>query len=291
MNQPYIDITLPSGFNHTYTKVNDITLHAVEGGTGKPLVLLGGWPQTCYVWRLLLEPLSKYFHVIALDLRGQGDSDIPENGYDCATSAQEVINFMAQKQITSFYLVGHDVGAWVAFSILKLFPQQIEGLGLIDAAIPGLVSNDFFSLENAGKVWQFYFHKVPDLADSLVKGKEKEYLSWYFSNKSRRKENLSADSIEYYVSYYSRPYAMKAGFLWYASLEENIKTNTLTPETRFSQPIFTMGGEFATKSLIYNGLAPYAENITNYVIEGCGHYIPEEAPEDIIKAIMNTFKF
>lgn len=290
MNQPYIDITLPSGFSHSYTKVNDITLHALEGGIGKPLVLLGGWPQTSYVWRLLLEPLSKHFHVIALDLRGQGDSDIPENGYDCGTSAQEVINFMAEKQISSFYLVGHDVGAWVAFTLLKLFPQQIEGLGLIDAAIPGLVSKDFFSVENAGKIWQFYFHKVPDLADSLVKGKEKEYLTWYFTNKSKRQENLSPDIIDHYVHYYSRPHAMKAGFLWYSSLEESIKTNTLTADTRFVQPIFTMGGEFATKSLIYNGLAPYCDNITNYLIENCGHYIPEEAPEDIMKAILATFK-
>ena len=289
MKETFIPISLPSGFQHTFTPVNNVTLHAIEGGTGTPLLLLGGWPQTCYAWRLLLEQLGQSFYVIALDLRGQGDSDIPDGAYDCATAAQEAIAFMTQKQITSFYLVGHDVGAWVAFTLLKLFPQTIKGAGLIDAAIPGLVSADFFSVVNAAKVWQFYFHKNSDLASDLVQGKEKEYLSWYFTNKSIRKENLSADIIDFYVRYYSRPHAMKAGFLWYSFIDESIKTNTLTPETRFHQPIFTMGGEFATKSLIYNGLSPYCDRVTSYVIEQCGHYIPEEAPEEILEAILTTF--
>lgn len=290
MKEPFIPITLPPGFKHTFTPLGGITLHAIEGGQGSPLLLLGGWPQTCYVWRLLLEPLSQHFHVIALDMRGQGDSDIPDGPYDCRTAAEEIIGFMAAKQITSFYLVGHDVGAWVAFTLLNLFSPSIQGIGLIDAAIPGLVSTDFFGVTNAAKVWQFYFHKVPDLADRLVAGKENEYLSWYFTNKSKNKENLSRDVIDYYVRYYSRPGAMKAGFLWYAALEETIQANTLAPEARFSQPMFAMGGEFATKSLIYNGLAPYAEQITSYVVEGCGHYLPEEAPDNILEAILTTFQ-
>jgi pimeloyl-ACP methyl ester carboxylesterase len=289
MKETFIPISLASGFQHTFTSVNNVTLHAIEGGTGKPLLLLGGWPQTCYAWRLLLEQLGQSFYVIALDLRGQGDSDIPDGAYDCATAAQEAIAFMSQKQITSFYVVGHDVGAWVAFTTLKLFPQSVKGAGLIDAAIPGLVSGNFFSIENAAKVWQFYFHKASDLAADLVAGKEKEYLSWYFSNKSIRKENLSSDVIDFYVRYYSRPNAMKAGFLWYSFVDESIQTNTLSPETRFHQPIFAMGGEFATKSLIYQGLAPYCDQITSYVIEKCGHYIPEEAPEAIAQAIFATF--
>ncbi|OYQ63504.1 alpha/beta hydrolase [Pseudanabaena sp. SR411] len=289
MKETFIPIPLPSGFQHTFTAVADVTLHAIEGGTGTPLLLLGGWPQTCYAWRLLLEELGKSFYVIALDLRGQGDSDIPEGDYDCATAAQEAIAYLAQKQITSFYLVGHDVGAWVAFTILKLFPEAIQGAGLIDAAIPGLVSTDFFSVVNAAKVWQFYFHKNSDLASDLVQGKEREYLSWYFTNKSIRKENLSPDIIDFYVSYYSRPHAMKAGFWWYSCIDDSIKTNTLSPETRFYQPIFAMGGEFATKTLIYQGLAPYCDKITSYVVENCGHYIPEEAPEAIAQAIFATF--
>ena len=290
MNEPLIPIALPSGFGHTYTAVDGVTLHALEGGQGPVLLLLGGWPQTCYVWRLLLEALSQNFRVIALDMRGQGDSDIPAGPYDCGTVAREIVNYLNYKNITSFYLVGHDVGAWVAFTVLKLFPQSVLGAGLIDAAIPGLVSHDFFSVVTATKVWQFYFHKVPDLADSLVTGKEKEYLSWYFTNKSKCKENLGPDVIDYYAQYYSQPGAMKAGFLWYASLEQTIAVNTLEPGTRFSQPIFAMGGEFATKSLIYNGLQPYCDNLFSYLIEQCGHYIPEEAPEKIIQAIFDTFR-
>ncbi|BAW97384.1 putative hydrolase [[Synechococcus] sp. NIES-970] len=287
---PFIPINLPPGFEHTYSTVDGVTLHAIEGGQGTPLLLLGGWPQTCYVWRLLLEPLGQNFHVIALDMRGQGDSNIPEGSYDCGTAAQEIIAYLQQKGITSFYLVGHDVGAWVAFTILKLFPQSVLGAGLIDAAIPGLVSDDFFSVVNAAKVWQFYFHKVPDLADSLVAGKEKEYLSWYFTNKSKRKDNLTPEVMDYYARYYSRPGAMKAGFLWYSALEETIATNALEPGVRFSQPIFAMGGEFATKNLIYSGLEPYCDRLSPYLIDGCGHYIPEEAPAEIVQAIIETFK-
>ncbi|AFY61241.1 alpha/beta fold hydrolase [Synechococcus sp. PCC 6312] len=289
MRDPFIPIDLPPGFEHTFTTVGDVTLHAIEGGQGPTLLLLGGWPQTCYVWRLLWQQLGEKFRVISLDMRGQGDSDIPAGPYDCGTAAQEIKDFLALKQINQFYLVGHDVGAWVAFTVLKTFPESILGAGLIDAAIPGLVSPDFFGVVNAAKVWQFYFHKVPDLADSLVAGKELEYLSWYFTNKSKRKQNLTPEVMDYYAKYYSQPGAMKAGFLWYAALEETMAANTLAPETKFTQPIFAMGGEFATKTLIYNGMTPYCENLTSYLIEQCGHYIPEEAPEEIFQAISDTF--
>jgi len=289
MRQPFINAPLPPGFKHTFVTCSALTLHAVEGGSGEPLVLLAGWPQTSYVWRLIIEKLSQSFSVIALDMRGQGDSDIVEGSYDCETAAKEVIEFLEQKQIKNFYLVGHDVGAWVAFTILKLFPNQIKGAGLIDAAIPGLVSADFFSPANAAKVWQFYFHTVSDLAAKLVEGKEREYLNWYFSNKSINKENLTDSVIDYYVQYYSRANAMRAGFLWYAAVNESIKTNTLTPNTRFSQPIFAMGGQYATKSLIYDALIPYCDHLKGYVLDHCGHYIPEEAPQAIIDAINANF--
>ena len=95
MNSPFIPIALPLGFEHTYTDVDGVTLHAIEGGNGQPLLLLGGWPQTCYVWRLLLELLGEHFRVIALDMRGQGDSDIPDGPYECGTAASQIKAFLA----------------------------------------------------------------------------------------------------------------------------------------------------------------------------------------------------
>ena len=82
---------------------------------------------------------------------------------------------------------------------------------------------------------------------------------------------------------------MKAGFLWYSHVDKSITINSLDSNTRFTQPIFAMGGQFATKSLIYDALKPYCDNLKGYVIENCGHYIPEEAPQSVIDSIITTF--
>jgi pimeloyl-ACP methyl ester carboxylesterase len=107
-------------------------------GTGFPVILLSGFPESCYAWRKVIPQLAGNYRVIAPDVPGQGDSDRPSDGYDTVNVANRLDLFLSGLGLERFHLVGHDVGAWVAFTYAAIFRSKIETLTLIDAGIPGI---------------------------------------------------------------------------------------------------------------------------------------------------------
>lgn len=284
------DTSTPPGFRHLEIEIGPLQLHAVRGGNGPSLVLLAGWPQTWLAWRHVLEPLSWSFDVVALELRGQGRSGIVDGPYDSAVGAADVVAALDRLGIERAFLVGHDVGAWVAFTLILRHPGRLVAAGLLDAAIPGLVSPEFFAPANAKKVWQFYFHAQPELAAELVAGREAAYLSWYFEHKSFVPGTIPPAIVAAYVAAYSRPRAMWAGFRWYADLAGTIAATTADRAAPIDLPIFALGGESATGCLLGTSLAPFCSDLESAVLEGCGHYIPEEKPEAVLAWVGRRFR-
>jgi alpha-beta hydrolase superfamily lysophospholipase len=109
---------LPAGFTDTFTRryvdTGELRLHAVTGGEGPPLLLVHGWPQSWYQWRMLVPALARDFQVVAVDQRGIGLSDKPPGGYDTATLAGDLVALMEALGHQRFALVGFDCGHWVA---------------------------------------------------------------------------------------------------------------------------------------------------------------------------------
>src|SRR5690348_3472990 len=103
---------LPEGFAGTFTSryinTGDVRLHAVIGGGGPPLLLIHGWPGSWYYWRLVMPPLARDFEVIAVDQRGIGLSDKPEEGYDTGTLANDLAGLMDALGHEQFAVVGVD---------------------------------------------------------------------------------------------------------------------------------------------------------------------------------------
>jgi pimeloyl-ACP methyl ester carboxylesterase len=106
---------LPEGFANTFTsryvEAGDVCLHAVIGGDGPPLLLVHGWPQTWYQFRLVMPTLARDFQVIAVDQRGIGLSDKPEDGYDTGTLASDLVALMDALGHQRFALLGFDTGS------------------------------------------------------------------------------------------------------------------------------------------------------------------------------------
>src|ERR1700722_15355291 len=111
------------GFSNGYKVVNDIRLHYVEGGKGRPLVLLPGWPETWWAYRHLLPLLADHYRGIVFDLRGLGMSDKPDLGYDKKTMAGDIYELIKQLGYTQDFLAGHDIGSVVAFSFAANYPE------------------------------------------------------------------------------------------------------------------------------------------------------------------------
>ena len=129
-----------AGFTHRWVDADGVRLHAVEGGqpNGPAIVLLAGFPQTWWAWRKVMPGLAHRFHVIAIDLPGQGHSERPERSYDTHTVAAHVHTAVKALGVSTYWLVAHDIGAWVAFSLALKFESHLRGVALLDAGIPGI---------------------------------------------------------------------------------------------------------------------------------------------------------
>jgi pimeloyl-ACP methyl ester carboxylesterase len=130
---------LPAGFTDTFTSryvdTAELRLHAVIGGEGPPLLLVHGWPQNWYAWRLLMPELARDFEVIAVDQRGMGLSDKPQDGYDTGTLAGDLVALMDALGHERFAVVGHDTGYFISYALAADHPDRLNRL--VVAEVPG----------------------------------------------------------------------------------------------------------------------------------------------------------
>ena len=196
-------------FTHRTASVNGIQLHYVIGGHGDPVVLLHGWPETWYEWHLVMPALAKNYTVIAPDLRGLGDSSKPPTGYDGKNVAEDIHHLVTQLGFKTIFLVGHDIGTQVAYSYTAAHPTEVKKLVVMELTIPG------FAPAGRMPLWWAIFHQTPDLPEALVQGKEMMYLSWFFHNLTFNPAAITQTDINEYVTHYSAPGGMRAGFEYY----------------------------------------------------------------------------
>jgi Predicted hydrolases or acyltransferases (alpha/beta hydrolase superfamily) len=135
---------LPAGFTGTFTSryvdTGELRLHAVTGGEGPPLLLVHGWPQTWYAWRMLMPALARDFSVVAVDQRGIGLSGKPQGGYDTATLANDLAALMDALGHPRFALYGTDVGMPIAYALAADHRDRIDRLAVSEAPLPGDIS-------------------------------------------------------------------------------------------------------------------------------------------------------
>ncbi len=280
-------------FTHHTASVNGIRLHYVMGGQGEPIILLHGWLETWHAWHQVMPALAQHYTVIALDLPGLGDSDKPEGGYDARTVATYIHGLANKLSIKSAFLVGHDIGTWVAYAYAVAHQNEVRRLVLLDAAIPGVTPTQTSQLSPASnlKTWQFAFNQIPDLPEALVAGRERLFLSWFFRNRAAHPESISEADINEYVRAYSAPGRMQSGFEYYRAVYDNIAQNKEYAKTKqvLKMPILTLGGEQSAGSQMLRTMQLVAENVRGDVVKDCGHYIPQERPDYLVRAILSFF--
>jgi pimeloyl-ACP methyl ester carboxylesterase len=257
-------------------------------GRGTPILLLHGWPQSSHVWRKVLPLLAAKHQVVSMDLPGLGESqsfDVFDTGgvADILTKALDALG------IADYHLVGHDIGAWVATAIALRHESRLKSLTVVDAGIPGLIPDEIFKPGNAARIWQFYFHAVGDIPEFLTQGREREYLSWYFRNKSIVKDAISEGDIDLYVNQYLRKNAMSNGFGYYRAFTQSADQNR-SFQQKLAIPVLAIGGESAVGASIGAAMNKIATNVTTQVISNCGHYVPEERPCEFSETLLDFIR-
>ncbi|MER7930612.1 alpha/beta hydrolase [Streptomyces sp. NPDC096057] len=282
--------SLDGDFESRHAKVNGIDLHYVVGGQGDPLLLLGGWPQTWWEFHKIMPALAERHQVIAVDLRGMGSSDKPESGYDKKTMALDIlalVEFLGHEQLD---VVGHDIGAFVAYSFAANHPETVRRLALLDVAHP---TEDFYqvtALPRPGQVfvpWWFSFNQLRRLPEQLIAGRSRYLVDAIFDLLSDGGNAAITDfDREIYAHAYSTPEAIRASNGWYQAFAQDIEDEKayapLTP------PILAVTGEMSD-DMTRAVLSAKAVDAEVVKAEGAGHYLPEECPELIVEHLTKFF--
>ena len=280
---------LPAGFTDTFTSryvdTGDVRLHAVIGGDGPPLLLVHGWPETWYAWRLLMPTLAQHFEVIAVDQRGIGLSAKPETGYDTGTLARDLIALMDALGHERFAVVGHDTGFAISYALAADHPDRVERVALAEIpGSPGTVPAPplFVPGPLNDRVWHLGFNRIDKLNEQLVAGREDLFFGWEFDAAARK---LPDDVIDYYVSVLSDPESLHGTFQWYRALDETIAQDGERKSRRLTMPVLAIGGEASFGEHVGEAVQAVADDVQSLVIPGVGHFVAEEAPEQMLDAL------
>lgn len=264
-------------------------MHYVTAGHGDPVVLLHGWPQTWYEWRDVIELLAPRYSLIVPDLRGLGDTSRPPGGYDTRTLATDVWQLVnGELGHPHFYLAGHDWGGPVAYALAAAHPEAVKRLAIIDVAIPG---DGNTNISQGGKRWHHAFHQTPELPEALIAGREAIYLRWFYENYGAQPNAISETAVNEYLRTYAQPGALRAGFEYYRNIPTDIAQNeAIVARGKLSMPVLALGGaqSWGRRGEVLESCQRIASDVRGGVIEGAGHWIPEEQPA-VLAAELTAF--
>jgi pimeloyl-ACP methyl ester carboxylesterase len=278
-------LRLPDGFTDVFTsrlvEVNGLRLHAVTGGEGPPLLLINGWPQTWYAWREVMPALARQHTVVAVDSRGAGLSDKPDDGYDAGTLAADLVALMAALGHDRFDVVGHDIGMWTGYALAADHPERVGRLAVVDAIIPGVTpAPSFFSPAAVSqRFWHFGFNQLADLNEELVRGRERLFFGYQFTKKAATPDAIPAYAVDAYVdAIVADPRGLPASFAYYRALDETMAQNEQRKKTRLTLPVLAVGGARYTGAAAAATMRLVADDVNEVIVDDCGHYVAEEQP-------------
>src|SRR5690349_23020613 len=282
---------LPAGFTDTFTSryidAGDLRLHAVIGGEGPPLLLVHGWPQTWYAWRMLMPALARDFSVVAPDQRGIGLSGKPHDGYDTATLAGDMVALMDALGHRRFALYGTDVGMPIAYALAADHRDRVDRLAVSEAPLPGISPSPPLFLPPLlnERLWHLAFNQLPKINEQLVTGREDIFFGAEF-DASAGTNKLPDDVIRYYVdTLAASPDALRGSFGFYRALTTTIAQNQQRKERRLTLPVLAIGGEQSAGEGPGNTMKLVADDVQTMVLAGSGHWVAEQATEELLAAL------
>ena len=283
---------LPEGFADTFTShfvdAGELKLHAVIGGEGPPLLLIHGWPETWYAWRMVMPKLAEDFEVIAVDQRGIGLSDKPHDGYDVGTLAGDLVALMDALGHPTFAVYGTDTGMPIAHALAADHPDRVERLIVSEAFLPGIASAlPLFvpPLLNA-RLWHLMFNQLPgEVNEALVRGREEIFFGAEFAA-SAGTNKLPDETVKYYVEILAAdPEALRGSFEFYRAISTSAQQNEDRKSRRLTMPVLAMGGEESGGENAANAMKLVADDVQAVVLGGSGHWVAEQAPEELLAAL------
>jgi len=279
---------------HKFVNVNGIIMHYVTIGNGPLIVFLHGFPEFWYSWRYQIPFFSKHFKVVVPDMRGYGETEKPAeiNEYRIEKLVADIVELIHSLGQEKAIVVGHDWGCAIAWSVAMMLPSIVEKLIVMN--MPHLAvfqKNAFRNYEQMQKSWYMFFFLLQDVPENRLSSNNFEFLKHLFEISIKRKEKFTQSDIEDYVSSWSKEGGITGGINYYranlnaefwGSLDESI------PFPKIKSATLQIWGEediFLRKELTEGTNEFVDAPFSLKTIPNCGHWIQQEAPEEVNQVI------
>jgi pimeloyl-ACP methyl ester carboxylesterase len=298
MTSPRLSARFRKTFRSTFVWANGIRQHVVVGGDGPPLLLVHGWPENWYAWRYVMPALAERFTVIAPDQRGIGLTTGTEDGYDSATLATDLAELMTKLGHHRFAVMGHDTGYIIGYALAADHRDRVERIALAEIPGPPGVQEDptqpppppmFVPEPVNDKLWHIPFNRVDDeLIIDMVDSNADAYYRYEYAVQGGG-TTLPDYAIDYYVKLYTRSKAtLRSSFGLYRAWDDHLAQNIERQQTKLTIPVLGIGGENSWGPLPGDAMRAAATDVETLVIPGCGHWVAEQAPHELVAAL-DTF--
>jgi pimeloyl-ACP methyl ester carboxylesterase len=231
----------------------------------------------------LILQLAKTHTVIAPDLRGFGQSSTPAGGYDKKTTAQDVHALVTSLGGGPVRMVGHDIGLMVAYAFAAQYPAEVDRIILMDAFLPGV--GDWQNVWLLRDLWHFHFYGETPL--KLVAGRERIYLEHFWNDfAADPSHSVPEADRQLYAEAYAQPGRMRAGFEVFRAFPQDATDLPQLAQTKLTMPMLVLSGEKASGEFLIQQGRMVAENVEGVIIRNSGHWLMEEAPDQVIPQLL-----
>lgn len=271
---------------HRYITTSQGRLYIAETGKEHPdcLVFLHGWPEDWTAWQTVLTLAGETHHAVAFNLPGIGKSSAVAQSGEKAVIADILHEAIQQLGCNNYIVIGHDIGAMVAFAYLRKFSHELSGAVLLGAAVPGIAPWE--AVVQNPYIWHFAFHAVPKLPEKLVSGNQRVYFDYFFDALAHHPANMGTAARERYAAAYGSSTALSTGFNWYRAFTQDASTNEVA--VKIDTPLLYLRGEFDAGDMneYVDGLHKAGVvNVAASHVAKSKHFIAEENPAGLWKEI------
>jgi haloacetate dehalogenase len=271
-----------------------VDIHGITGGSGPPLLLLHGFPQTHMIWHLVSAKLSNQFTIIALDLRGYGASSKPDGvaQYVKSAMARDCSIVMEKLGYSTYFICAHDRGARVAHKLLVDFPDRVKKAIFLDICPTlAMYSKTDFDFAKAYFHWFFLIQKSP-LPENMISNDPRGFAERFMGGRYAPLSMFHPDCFEEYVKRLSNPdtvHAMCEDYRAAASLDMDEARKDIAAGRLIETPLRVLWGKHGVIEKCFDAVKEWTA-VSKASVDGiavdCGHYIPEEAPDVVTQHIL-----
>ncbi len=278
-------------------ETRETVIHTRHGGSGPPLLLLHGYPQTHVMWHKIAPALGERFTVVATDLRGYGDSGKPpsdpdHHAYSKRATAQDQVEVMRALGFGSFMVAGHDRGGRVAHRMALDHPDKVEKLAVLDIVPTHKIFSTVTKEVATGYYHWFFLIQGGGMPETLIGHDPAFYVTTKLGHWSASMDGFTDEAMAEYIRCFSDPAAIRASCEDYrAAASIDLEHDEADMDRKVACPLLALWGERGLMERNYDVLATWREragDVRGYKL-ACGHFLAEEQPDQTLSRLMDFF--